>query len=215
MSDLVDLSHVVENGMTTHPGIPGPIVCDFLSREASRGRYAEGVEFQLGRIDMVSNTGTYVDAPSHRYADGVDLAGLPLDRLAGREVVVVDAVGAIGVTSDALAGLDVTGKAVIVRTGFDRHWRTERYLSDNPFLAEDACLDLVERGAAIVGIDSVNIDDLADLRRPAHSVLLGAGIPIAEHLTGLDGVTDGMRFFAVPVKVRGMGTFPVRAFAMR
>lgn len=215
MSDVVDLSHVVEHGMTTHPGIPGPIVCDFLSREASRGRYAEGVEFQLGRIEMISNTGTYVDAPSHRYADGVDLAGLPLDRLAGREVVVVDGVGATGVTADALAGLDVAGKAVLVRTGFDRHWRTERYLSDNPFLAEDACLELVERGAAIVGIDSVNIDDLADLRRPAHSVLLGAGIPICEHLTGLGGVTDGMRFFAVPVKVRGMGTFPVRAFATR
>jgi kynurenine formamidase len=210
----VDLSHVVEHGMTTYPGLPGPLICDFLSREDSRGRYADGVEFQIGKIELVANTGTYVDAPSHRWADGVDLAGLPLDRLAGREIVVVDAVGETSVGVDAVAGLDVTGKAVLVRTGWDRHWGTETYLSRNPFLTEELALSLVERGAAIVGIDSLNIDTLDDLRRPVHSVLLREGIPIVEHMTGLTDVpATGARLFAVPVKVRGMGTFPVRAFA--
>jgi len=210
----VDLSHTVEHGMTTYPGLPGPLICDFLSREDSRGKYGEGVEFQIGKIEMVANTGTYVDAPSHRWADGVDLAGLPLDRLAGREIVLVDAAGATAIDADAFAGLDVGGKAVLVRTGWDRHWGTDTYLSGNPFLTESAASELVERGAAIVGIDSLNIDDLGDLMRPVHSQLLGAGIPIVEHLTALDGVTVGTRFFAVPVKVRGMGTFPVRAFAL-
>lgn len=210
----VDLSHVVEHGMTTYPGLPGPLICDFLSREESRGRYADGVEFQIGKIELIANTGTYVDAPSHRWRDGVDLAGLPLDRLAGCEIALVDATGAQAVGVDALSGVDVTGKAVLVRTGWDRHWGSDTYLSDNPFLTEELALSLVERGAAIVGIDSLNIDALADLRRPVHSVLLAAGIPIVEHLTGLDAVpVAGARFFAVPVKVRGMGTFPVRAFA--
>lgn len=214
MIRYVDLSHVVEHGMTTYPGLPGPLICDFLSREDSRGRYAEGVEFQIGKIELVANTGTYVDAPSHRWADGVDLAGLPLDRLAGREIVLVDAVGADAVGVDAVAGLDVAGKAVLVRTGWDRHWGTETYLAGSPFLTGELAEALVERGAAIVGIDSLNIDDLGDLRRPVHSALLGAGIPIVEHLTGLAGVQGtGARLFAVPVKVRGMGTFPVRAFA--
>jgi arylformamidase len=210
----VDLSHTVEHGMTTYPGLPGPLICDFLSRESSRGKYGEGVEFQIGKIEMVANTGTYVDAPSHRWADGVDLAGLPLDRLAGREVVLVDAVGATAVDADAFAGFDVDGRAVLVRTDWDRHWGTQTYLSGNPFLTEGAARELVDRGAAIVGIDSLNIDDIGDPMRPVHSQLLRAGIPIVEHLTGLGGVTRGTRFFAVPVKVRGMGTFPVRAFAL-
>jgi kynurenine formamidase len=201
--------------MTTYPGLPGPLICDFLSREESRGRYAEGVEFQIGKIELVANTGTYVDAPSHRWVDGVDLAGLPLDRLAGREIVLVDAVGERAIDEGVLADLDVDGKAVLVRTGWDRHWGTEEYLSGNPFLTETLALELVERGAAIVGIDSLNIDDLGDLRRPVHSVLLRAGIPIVEHMTGLANVpARGARLFAVPVKVRGMGTFPVRAFAI-
>jgi kynurenine formamidase len=210
----VDLSHVVAHGMTTYPGLPGPLVCDFLSYEDSRGRYADGVEFQIGRIEFVANTGTYVDAPAHRWRGAADVSELPLERLAGCEVVMVEAVGAAAVGAEAVSGLDVAGKAVLVRTGWDRHWGTEVYLSGNPYLEEELALDLVERGAAIVGIDSLNIDAVEDLRRPVHSALLGAGIPIVEHMTGLGALPErGARLFAVPVKVRGMGTFPVRAFA--
>ena len=212
---LVDLSHTIEHGMTTYPGLPGPLICDYLSREASRAKYAPGVEFQIGKIDMVANTGTYLDSPFHRYADGKDLAALPLERLAGLDAVVLrigpDAPRAIGWA--AFERLDVRGRAVLVSTGWDRHWRTERYGRDNPFLTADACERLRDAGARLVGIDSVNIDDLDDTARPAHSILLGAEIPIVEHLCNLGAlpVTD-LRFSAVPPKVVGLGTFPVRAF---
>ena len=212
---LVDLSHTIEHGMTTHPGLPGPLICDYLSREASRAKYAPGVEFQIGKIDMVANTGTYLDSPFHRYADGKDLAALPLERLAGLDAVVVrigpDAPRAIGWA--AFERLDVRGRAVLVSTGWDRHWRTERYGHDNPFLTADACERLRDAGAQLVGIDSVNIDDLGDTARPAHSILLGAEIPIVEHLSNLGALpATGLRFSAVPPKVAGFGTFPVRAF---
>ena len=211
-----DLSHSIIHGMTTYPGLPGPVICDYLSREASRGKYAPGVEFQIGRIDMVANTGTYVDSPFHRYADGSDLAGLRLESLADLETVVVEAHGERAVGAGRFAGLAVAGKAVLVRTGWDAHWGTERYLSGNPFLTADAARRLVDEGAALVGIDSLNIDDIGDLARPVHSALLGAGIPIVEHLTGLHQLSgDGARFFAVPAKVSGFGTWPVRAFALR
>jgi len=213
---LVDLSHAIEHGMTTYPGLPGPLICDYLSREASRAKYAPGVEFQIGKIDMVANTGTYLDSPFHRYADGKDLAALPLERLAGLDAVVVrirpDAPRAIGWT--AFERLDVRGRAVLVSTGWDRHWRTERYGQDNPFLTAAACERLRDAGAQLVGIDSVNIDDLDDIARPAHSILLGAEIPIVEHLCNLGTLpATGIRFSAVPPKVVGFGTFPVRAFA--
>jgi arylformamidase len=196
----VDLSHVIEAGMVTYKGLPAPLVCDFLSREESRKLYAPGTEFQIGRIEMVGNTGTYLDSPFHRYADGDDLSRLPLDTLAGLEAVVVRAV--------------VKGKAVLVHTGWDRRWRTDAYFEGHPFLTEAAADLLVRAGAGLVGIDSYNIDDIADLRRPVHTALLGAGVPIVEHLTGLDGLPDtDFRFYAVPPKVRGFGTFPVRAFA--
>jgi len=212
---LVDLSHTIEHGMTTHPGLPGPLICDYLSREASRAKYAPGVEFQIGKIDMVANTGTYLDSPFHRYADGKDLAALPLERLAGLDAVVVrigpDAPRAIGWA--AFERLDVQGRAVLVSTGWDRHWRTERYGQDNPFLTADACERLRDAGAQLVGIDSVNIDDLGDTARPAHSILLGAEIPIVEHLSNLGALpATGLRFSAVPPKMAGFGTFPVRAF---
>ena len=212
---LVDLSHTIEHGMTTYPGLPGPLICDYLSREASRAKYAPGVEFQIGKIDMVANTGTYLDSPFHRYADGNDLAALPLERLAGLDAVVVrigpDAPRAIGWA--AFERLDVRGRAVLVSTGWDRHWRTERYGQDNPFLTADACGRLRDAGAQLVGIDSVNIDDLDDTARPAHSILLGAEIPIVEHLCNLGALpVTGLRFSAVPPKVVGFGTFPVRAF---
>jgi kynurenine formamidase len=213
---LVDLSHTVEHGMITYKGLPAPVICDFLSREASRSRYAEGTEFQIGKIEMVANTGTYVDSPFHRFADGIDLAGLALESLADLDGIRIEAPVRAGraVGRAVFRDADVRGKAVLVHTGWDAHWRTDAYFEGHPFLTEEACRDLVDRGAALVGIDSFNIDDTADGRRPAHTLLLGAGIPIVEHLRGLEQLPRRrFRFSAVPVKVKGFGTFPVRAFA--
>jgi arylformamidase len=216
---LVDLSHEVENGMITYKGLPAPIICDYLSREASRAHYAEGTEFYIGKIEMVANTGTYVDSPFHRYADGMDLARLPLSSLADLDSVVVRAADMPGRAIDytAFKGLSVSvkGRAVLVHTGWDRHWRTDQYFEGHPFLTADAAQFLADAGAALVGVDSYNIDDIEDGRRPVHSTLLRAAIPIAEHMCGLSQLPDrGFRFFAVPVKVKGFGTFPVRAFAL-
>lgn len=212
---LVDLSHPVSAGMVTHPGLPGPDITDHLSRAESRSRYAPGTEFQIGRISMVANTGTYVDSPFHRFADGGDLTSLPLERLVDVPGVVVDGSDrAVGV--DAFVGVEITGRAVLVRTGWSSHWGTEAYGgADHPFLTAEAAAWLVAREPAVVGIDSVNIDDLADGTRPAHTALLAAGIPIVEHLRGLNELPrDGFRFHAAPVAVVGMGTFPVRAYAL-
>jgi kynurenine formamidase len=213
---LVELSHTIESGMTTYRGLPAPLVCDYLSREASRRHYEAGTEFQIGRIEMVANTGTYLDAPFHRYADGADIAALPLEGLVGLAGVVVRAPyeRELAVDADRLEGLDVDGRAVLVHTGWDAHWRTERYLEGHPFLTRGAAELLAARGAALVGIDSHNIDDTRGRARPVHTVLLGAGIPIVEHLCGLAALPErGFRFTAAPVRVRGMGSFPVRAFA--
>lgn len=213
---LIDVSHDVEDGLLTYKGLPAPVVCDFLSREAWRGHYAAGTEFAIHRIEMVGNTGTYVDAPFHRYAEGRDLAELPLERVAHLEGVVVRAGnGGRAIDRDVFAGLDVGGKAVLVRTGWDVHWRTDAYFAGHPYLTRAAAEHLATAGALLVGIDSFNIDDTEDGSRPVHSTLLGADIPIAEHLCGSDALPDdGFRFFAVPVKVRRFGTFPVRAFAV-
>lgn len=210
---LFDLSHTVEHGMITYRGLPAPVVCDFLTRERSRELYAPGTEFHIGRIDMVANTGTYVDSPFHRYANGRDLAQLPLESLAELEAVVVHADGrAIG--PEVFDGLDARGKAVLVHTGWDRHWRTDAYFEGHPFLTRDAAVLLTDGRAALVGIDSYNIDDTADGSRPAHTILLGAEIPICEHLCNLGSLPDRrLRFSAVPVKVAAFGTFPVRAYA--
>jgi len=213
---LVDLSHTIENGMITHRGMPGPVICDYLSREASRSRYAAGTEFQIAKIEMIANTGTYVDVPSHRYADGKDLSEVGIDRFAGLDAIVVRAHDrdgpAIGVES--FRGLDLRDRAVLVHTGWDRHWGTPAYLGEHPFLTEAAALHLREAGARLVGIDSMNIDDTRGNERPVHSVLLGAQIVIAEHLCNLSDVPDaGFTFSAVPQKIRDVGTFPVRAFA--
>ena len=210
---LVDLSHLIEHGMTTYKGLPGPRICDYWTREASAANYDDGSTFQIGRIDMIANTGTYLDAPFHRYADGADLAGLELERLASLPGLVVRA-ETMAVDADAFDGLDVAGKAVLVHTGWDRHWRSEAYLENHPFLTEAAARLLVERGAALVGIDSHNIDDTRTRARPVHTVLLGAGVLICEHMTGLGQLPDaGFGFTAVPPRIAGMGTFPVRAFA--
>jgi kynurenine formamidase len=216
MPTIVDLSHVLEDGTITYPGLPAPVISDHLSREASRQRYAPGYEFQIGRIDMVSNTGTYLDTPFHRYPDGHDLAGLDPARVVGVQGVVVDATEDQEIRAAVLDGREVAGHAVLFRTGWDRHWGTERYGEpDHPYLSVAVAERLAEGGAAVVGIDSVNIDGTRTGERPIHSVLLAAGVPIIEHLTGLDQV-DGrpFTFVAVPPAIRGMGTFPVRALAV-
>ena len=216
-TQIVDLSHVIEDGMTTYPGLPGPHICDFWEREGTAKNYEDGSTFQIGRIDMVANTGTYVDAPFHRYAEGKDLSELPLPSLADLPGIVVRRPweNELGTDAAHFEGLDVRGKAVLVHTGWDRHWRTDRYGVEHSFLTPDAADWLVEHGAALVVIDSNNIDDTRVRRRPVHTRLLGADIPICEHMTGLGSLPDaGFRFSAVPPKVKGMGTFPVRAYAV-
>lgn len=214
---FIDLSHPIEHGMETFKGLPGPVICDYWTREASTANYEDGSSFQIGRIDMVANTGTYVDAPFHRYADGADLAGLPLSSLAELEGVVVPCPFEQGIAVDVahFTDLEITGKAVLIATGWDRHWRKNAYFSDHPFLTDAAALLLAERGVAFVGIDSHNIDDTRTKRRPVHTTLLGAGIPIGEHLTRLTELpARGFKFHAAPAPVIGMGTFPVRAYAV-
>jgi kynurenine formamidase len=216
-SRAIDLSHEIVDGMVTHPGIPGPSISTFLSHEASVEKYAPGTTFEIGRIDLVANTGTYIDTPAHRFPGRPDLADLALDRVVDLEGILVDCRGrsepAIG--AEVFDGLSIGGRAVLVSTGWDRHWGTPAYLSGHPFLTEEAARHLVDAGAGLIGIDSLNIDSLGDPRRPAHTAILDADIPLVEHLTGLDQLPpDGWRFFAVPPRIRGMGTFPIRAFAL-
>jgi arylformamidase len=214
---FIDLAHTIEDDLTTYPGLPPPRISAHMDRASSRQHYASGTEFHIARIDMVANTGTYVDAPFHRYPNGKDMAELPLAALADLDGVVIRAAGRAARAIDAACfrGLALAGKAVLVHTGWSRHWRTEQYGSEHPFLTEDAAALLIDAGAVLVGIDSLNIDDTADARRPVHSALLAAEIPIVEHLTNLEALPDqGFRFFAVPAKVMGMGSFPVRAFAI-
>lgn len=219
---FVDVSHTIEEGLVTYPGLPAPVIDNFLSREDSRAHYAPGTEFQIGRIDMVANTGTYVDAPFHRYRDGKDLAALPLHKVANLDGLVVripepssNANQRRAIDVSAFDGLSLLNRAVLLHTGWSRQWATERYLSGHPYLTEDAAIHLRDSGVVLVGIDSLNIDDTADGRRPVHSILLRAEIPIVEHLTALHKLPDeGFRFFAVPVKISGLGSFPVRAFGL-
>jgi arylformamidase len=213
---FVDLSHTVYDGLVTFKGFPAPLICDFMSRAESRKFYSEGTTFQIGRIDMVANTGTYIDAPFHRFEEGKDLSQLELSSLAELEGLVVRATGITGraVGREMFAGLDVRGKAVLVETGWSRHWATDAYFERHVFLTRDAAEYLRDGGAALVGIDSYNIDDMADGVRPVHTILLGAGIPIVEHMCNLEALpASRFRFTAAPVKVKGMGSFPVRAYA--
>lgn len=214
---LIDVSHTVEHGMVTYKGLPAPVICDYLSREASRARYSPGTEFQIGKIELVANTGTYVDSPFHRFSEGQDLSELPLDSLANLECLVVRALGPAGreINRLDLDPKEVKGRAILVRTDWDRHWRTDQYFEGHPHLTGDLAQWLVDCGAVLVGIDSYNIDSVDSGERAVHTVLLGNDIPIVEHLCGLSALPErGARFFAVPVKVKGFGTFPVRAFAV-
>jgi arylformamidase len=213
---LIELSHEIHHGLVTYPGLPGPEISDYFPREASPDRYGPGTEFHIGRISMVANTGTYLDSPFHRFAGGTDMAGLPLHRVADVDGVVVRTDSAQrAIDRDAFASLEVEGRAVLVHTGWDRHWATERYGTDNPFLTAAAADWLVEQQAGLVGIDSVNIDDTSGPARPVHTALLAAGIPIVEHLCGLDQLPEsGFRFHAAPPRVVGIGSFPVRAYAV-
>jgi kynurenine formamidase len=216
MPTVIDLSHPFGDGTVTYPGLPAPVVGAHLTREDSRSRYAPGYEFHIGRIDMVANTGTYLDTPFHRYADGHDLAGLDLARVVDVPGVLVDATAVQGAGADLLDGVDLAGRAVLFHTGWDRHWATEAYGDGtHPFVAVDAAERLVAAGVSLVGIDSVNIDDTRTGERPIHSILLAAGVPIVEHLRGLRQLAGRtFRFTAAPPAVVGMGTFPVRAYAV-
>ena len=214
---LIDVSHAVEHGMVTYKGLPAPVICDYLSREESRRRYAPGTEFQIGKIEMVANTGTYVDSPFHRYADGKDLSELPLESLANLDCLVarIAPSGERAIDRLPFAASEVRGKAVLVQTSWDRHWRTDRYFEGHPYLTGELARWLAENGAVFVGIDSHNIDNTDTGERPVHSELLRRDVPICEHMRGLAAVPErGAKLFAVPVKVKGFGTFPVRAFAL-
>jgi arylformamidase len=216
-SRLIDLSHTIEDGMITYKGLPAPIICDHLSRDQSRSLYSPGTEFQIGKITLVANTGTYIDSPFHRFMDGDDLSALQLNRLTDLEGIVVRVTGMSerAIPRTAFAASNISGRAVLVHTDWARHWRTDRYFEGLPYLTADAAQYLRDKGATLVGIDSYNIDDIEDGRRPVHTTLLGAGIPIVEHLRGLEALPpSGFRFSAVPPKVCGMGTFPVRAHAI-
>jgi arylformamidase len=216
MKKLIDLSHTLINGMITYKGLPGPVICDFLSREESESHYAEGTTFHIGKIEMVANTGTYIDSPFHRYTEGKDLSELTLESTANLEAIVFHTKpGVRAINPQLFEGSDVQGMAVLIHTGWDQYWGTDQYFEGHPFLTREAAQWLKDGGAVLVGIDSLNLDDTDDGERPAHSILLGADIPVVEHLCGLSQLPDnGFRFNAVPVKVEKFGTFPVRAYAV-
>ena len=216
MTKFVDLSHIIEDGMRTYTGLPGPVISDHMSRADSNSHYTQGTTFQIGKIEMIANTGTYIDAPFHRYKAGHDLSELKMTSIANLAGIVFRAAqGRRSIDKDIFESVKVEGKAVLIHTGWDRHWRTDAYFENHPFLTRNAADYLKSSGAALVGIDSLNIDDTADGSRPAHSILLKAKIPIVEHMCHLEVLpAEGFKFFAVPALVKGMGSFPVRAFAL-
>lgn len=214
---IVDLSHTIEDGMITYKGLPGPIITDHLSREDSRKNYREKAEFHIGQIEMVANTGTYMDSPFHRHKDGNDLSKMPINSIVNLDGVIVHLPERHGriVTEEIFRGRNFQGKAVLVHTGWDRHWGTDDYFDEHPFLTSAAAEYLKDEGAALVGIDSLNIDDTQDNFRPVHTILLGANIPIIEHMTNLNQLTEKrFKLFAAPPKIQGLGSFPVRVFAI-
>lgn len=214
--NFVELSHIITSQTVTYKGLPAPHICDFLSRENSRRFYEPGTEFQIDRIDMVGNTGTYLDSPFHRYAQGKDLSEIPLEAIANLPGTVIHIPNPetreIGV--EFFRGKSLKGRAVLIHTGWDRHWETETYYEHHPYLTEPAAIFLRHSGVRLVGIDSHNIDDTSGKKRPVHSILLGAEIPIVEHLCNIGRITAReFHFTAAPPRFQGVGTFPVRAFA--
>ncbi len=215
-SAFIDLSHVIEDGLVTYKGLPAPIICDYWSREISKDWYEDGSSFQIGKIEMVANTGTYLDAPFHRYEEGKDLSELLLEQCAELEGILINAPyqNDLAVSASFFEGRDLKNKAVLVFTGWSDHWNTETYYSGHPYLTEAAANFLRDAGAKLVGIDSYNIDNTAEKKRPVHTILLKAEILIVEHMTNLVSLPPaGFTFSAVPPKFKGVGTFPVRAMA--
>lgn len=211
---LIDLSHTVFDGLVTYKGLPAPVICDYLSREKSRAFYEEGTEFQIGRIEMVTNTGTYIDCPFHRFADGKDLSEVVLEKVAELDAITIAAVGQTAIGKEYFTNHEIRNRAVLVHTGWAQHWNTPQYFEGHPYLTGEAAEYLKECQVALVGIDSHNIDDTSGKRRPVHTTLLGAGILIVEHLCNLDRLPESGYFFnAAPPKFKGAGTFPVRAYA--
>jgi arylformamidase len=218
MSRFIELSHAIEPGMETYPGLPAPVAETLLDYDSSRERYHGKAEFYIGSLHLCGNTGTYVDAPIHRYRGAADLAGLRLEQVADLEFAVFDVRGAASraISPADIRGVNLAGKAALFLTGWSRHWRSPAYFESNPFLTGEACEALLDAGCVFAGIDSVNIDDMEDLARPAHTILLGAGVPVCEHMTNLEAIlTGGGRLHAVPIAWKGGATFPVRAYAIR
>jgi kynurenine formamidase len=215
-SSLIDLSHIIEEGLITHKGLPAPIICDYLSREESKQFYEEGTEFQIGKIEMVSNTGTYIDCPFHRFENGKDLSKVELSRFVDIDslTIRVPYTKTIEITEEHLKGYDLENRAVLIETGWDAKWNTESYFENNPYLTQKSAEYLKDSKVKLVGIDSHNIDDTRGISRPVHTILLGSEILIVEHLCNLKLLPDdGFTFTAVPPKFKGVGTFPVRAYA--
>ena len=213
---FIDLSHTIEHGLVTYKGLPAPIICDYLSREKSRELYAQGTEFQIGRIEMIANTGTYIDCPFHRYVDGKDLSQVGIEAMTDLDAIIVraDTRTSPAIAADQFRNREIRGRAVLVQTGWDAHWNTPAYFEGHPFLTEDAAIYLRDGGVKLVGIDSHNIDDTSGKTRPVHTTLLGADILIVEHLCNLAALPDeGFTFSATPPKFKGVGTFLVRAMA--
>lgn len=215
-TQYIDLSHTIENGLVTYKGLPATIICDYLSREDSKKYYEEGTEFQIGKIEMVSNTGTYIDCPFHRFEHAHDLSQIQLQQFTDLDAIVIRVpfTKTKAITTEFFKSYNVHNKAVLVHTGWSKHWNTDNYFENHPFLTEDAAVFLRDQGAKLVGIDSHNIDDTSGNSRPVHTTLLGANILIVEHMTNLEALPDtSFTFSAVPPKMKGVGTFPVRAFA--
>ena len=214
ISQFVDLSHTIFDGLITYKGLPAPLICDYMSREQSRANYDEGTTFQIGKIEMVTNTGTYIDCPFHRFEHGRDLSEVGLEQFADLEAITIDARGVMAVGPEFFVDKEIRNKAVLVFTDWARHWNTSGYFEGHPYLTAEAAEYLKECQAKLVGIDSHNIDDTRGRSRPVHTTLLGADILIVEHLCNLDKLPAfGYRFNAVPPKFKGAGTFPVRAYA--
>ncbi len=210
----IDLSHTIFDGLVTYKGLPSPVICDYLSREQSKANYEPGTEFQIGKIEMVTNTGTYIDCPFHRFEHGKDLSEMELERFADLDAITINAENATEIGKDYFTGKEIRNRAVLVYTGWAKHWNTPQYFEGHPYLTAEAAEYLKECNVKLVGIDSHNIDDTRGKSRPVHTTLLGAEILIVEHLCNLDKLPEsGYKFNAVPPKFKGAGTFPVRAYA--